>query len=106
MNLLVGILGNHFDRYEERSRGLFVRERAKLILKMSAWPWWWGHFWRKKWEDGFLTFASRTEPSPENEISLRKTLENSMIKQMHLLENSTTVRINKLETNVIEMAKV
>ena len=40
MNLLIGILGSNYDRYEERSMELFTRERASILLLYgTSRPW-------------------------------------------------------------------
>lgn len=39
MNLLVGVLGQNFELYEEQSAILFYRARAKMLLELQARPW-------------------------------------------------------------------
>ena len=39
MNLLVGVLSNNFELYEDQSAVLFLRARAKLMLELQARPW-------------------------------------------------------------------
>eukprot|EP00438_Fugacium_kawagutii_P028486 Skav224967 [mRNA] locus=scaffold3807:14062:14604:+ [translate_table: standard] len=39
MNLLVGVLGSNYERYEDRSVILFQRARAKMLLEMQHRPW-------------------------------------------------------------------
>eukprot|EP00435_Cladocopium_sp_Y103_P009832 s251_g2.t1 len=39
MNLLVGVLSQNFDRYQDQSEVLFLRARAKMILELQARPW-------------------------------------------------------------------
>ena len=39
MNLLVGVLSNNFELYEEQSAALFLRARAKLMLELQTRPW-------------------------------------------------------------------
>ena len=38
MNLLIGILGNNFELYQDQSDGLFQRARAKMLLELQARP--------------------------------------------------------------------
>ena len=39
MNLLIGILGANYDRFEELARAHFVRERAIIITQLATRPW-------------------------------------------------------------------
>ena len=39
MNLLVGVLSNNFEVYEDQSAVLFLRARAKLMLELQGRPW-------------------------------------------------------------------
>ena len=39
MNLLVGVLSNNFELYEDKSAVLFLRARAKLMLELQNRPW-------------------------------------------------------------------
>eukprot|EP00435_Cladocopium_sp_Y103_P019356 s2919_g4.t1 len=39
MNLLVGVLGQNFELYQDRSAVLFLRARAKMMLELQARPW-------------------------------------------------------------------
>ena len=39
MNLLIGVLGNNFELYQDRSDVLFHRARAKMLLELQARPW-------------------------------------------------------------------
>ena len=39
MNLLVGVLGQNFELYQDRSVILFQRARAKMLVEMQARPW-------------------------------------------------------------------
>mmetsp|Transcript_67737 Transcript_67737/g.201491 ORF Transcript_67737/g.201491 Transcript_67737/m.201491 type:complete len:794 (+) Transcript_67737:31-2412(+) len=53
-NILTGILGSNYDRFTEVSRPLFLRERARAILRMSAClrgplsSWVWPEEWAKQ----------------------------------------------------------
>ena len=39
MNILVGILGSNYDRFEDQSKQLFVQKRAKALMVLSTRPW-------------------------------------------------------------------
>uniref|UniRef100_A0A7S2QJN6 Ion transport domain-containing protein n=1 Tax=Zooxanthella nutricula TaxID=1333877 RepID=A0A7S2QJN6_9DINO len=39
MNLLVGVLSSNYDRWEERSDGLFTQERARIIVMYDSRVW-------------------------------------------------------------------
>ena len=39
MNLFIGVLGNNFELYQDRSDILFQRARAKILLELQARPW-------------------------------------------------------------------
>ena len=39
MNLLIGVLGNNFELYQDQSDMLFQRARAKMLLELQARPW-------------------------------------------------------------------
>ena len=39
MNLLIGVLGNNFELYQDQSDVLFQRARAKILLELQARPW-------------------------------------------------------------------
>ena len=73
MNILVGILGANYERYEEQSPALFVRERARMINIISARPW--TNFVWKRWEDGWLYFVTKEAPNTEDERSTRRAMQ-------------------------------
>merc|ERR1719324_1403832 len=74
MNLLVGILGSNYERFEEQSQALFVRERARIITLQSLRPYPWVRWvWRRlEMEDGHLYFVTKETPDTEEERSTRK----------------------------------
>ncbi|CAK8997769.1 Putative ankyrin repeat protein RF_0381 [Durusdinium trenchii] len=39
MNLLIGVLGQNFELYQDQSAMLFQRARAKMLLELQARPW-------------------------------------------------------------------
>ena len=43
MNLLIGVLGNNFELYQDQSEVLFQRARAKMLLELQVRPW--RHLW-------------------------------------------------------------
>jgi len=73
MNILVGILGANYERYEEQSQVLFVRERARMIVIISARPWT-RHVW-KRWKGKWLYFTTKETPNTEDERSTRKAIQ-------------------------------
>jgi hypothetical protein len=50
MNILVGILGTNYQHYKDQSQDLFVRERARIVMVLSARPYAQGTW--KKMENG------------------------------------------------------
>merc|ERR1712054_601066 len=38
MNLLIGVLSTNYDRWEEQSLALFVKERATIIVTLCSYP--------------------------------------------------------------------
>jgi hypothetical protein len=70
MNILIGILGSNYERFEEQSRPLFVRERARLIISLSSRPWVQCLWSKKEWREGRLWFAVRTTPNADEERSI------------------------------------
>merc|ERR1712129_692490 len=36
-DLLIGILSSNYDRYEDQGRPLFLKERARMIARLSVW---------------------------------------------------------------------
>jgi hypothetical protein len=90
MNILVGILGANYERYEEQSQVLFVRERARIISTLSARPYanW---IWKKEeLRKGFLYFTKKQTPNTEDERSTRRVMqimtEDALRKQRAFLE--------------------
>ena len=77
MNLLVGILGSNYERFEEQSQALFVRERARIITLQSLRPYPWVRWvWRRlEMEDGHLYFTTKETPDTEEERSTRKAMQ-------------------------------
>ena len=73
MNILVGILGANYERYEEQSPALFVRERARMINIISVRPWT-RYVW-KRWEGGWLYFTTKEAPNTEDERSTRRAMQ-------------------------------
>ena len=39
MNLLIAVLGQNFELYQDQSEVLFLRARAKMMLELSGRPW-------------------------------------------------------------------
>ena len=74
MNILVGILGANYERYEEQSQVLFVRERARMITILSARPYT-RHVWKKWGDEDFLYFATKATPNTEDERSTRRAMQ-------------------------------
>ena len=107
MNILVGILGSNYERYEEQSRALFVRERARIIMILSARPWL-SHVWNKDgMQDGYLYFMTKETPNTEDERSTRKALQLSteealkpLKKKIEQIESLEAKLEAKLEANV------
>ena len=78
MNLLVGILGSNYERFEEQSQALFVRERARIITLQSLRPYPWVRWvWRRlEMEDRHLfVFVTKETPDTEEERSTRKAMQ-------------------------------
>ena len=66
MNLLVGVLSNNFELYEDQSAVLFLRARAKLMLELQARPWTYILQWlscRLLHNDEKGSWRTRSEPS-------------------------------------------
>merc|ERR1712216_72728 len=96
MNLLIGILGSNYERYEEKSRQLFVRERATLIIGLSSRPWV-NYFWRKAdWRTGYLCFAVRTVPNADEERSIAGKIQ----VKLESLEERQNAKMAKLELQI------
>jgi len=74
MNILVGILGANYERYEEQSQVLFVRERARMITILSARPYT-RHVWNQWGDEDFLYFATKATPNTEDERSTRRAIQ-------------------------------
>jgi len=79
MNLLIGVLGTNYDIYEDLSRPLFVRERARLCLNYATRP------WRKCCsefsDDEYLVMALHRDESGDDLRSMRSNITNGFKKQ-------------------------
>jgi len=88
LNLLVGILGANYERYEALSLPLFLRERAHIISSISCRVY--GSFlWAEKWRGDkqfdpkkFLWAALKKELDPDDQRSLRAAMEKHMEKHL------------------------
>eukprot|EP00746_Dinoflagellata_sp_MGD_P045233 gnl/MRDRNA2_/MRDRNA2_210832_c0_seq1.p1 gnl/MRDRNA2_/MRDRNA2_210832_c0~~gnl/MRDRNA2_/MRDRNA2_210832_c0_seq1.p1 ORF type:complete len:290 (-),score=29.61 gnl/MRDRNA2_/MRDRNA2_210832_c0_seq1:323-1099(-) len=81
LNLLVGILGANYERYEASSLPLFLRERARIMSSFSC-RFYGALLWRKEWSDNdmYLWVAMRKEPDESR--SLRDALTTAIQKQV------------------------
>jgi hypothetical protein len=99
MNILVGILGANYERYEEQSPALFVRERARMINIISARPWT-SYVW-KRWEGGWLYFTMKEAPNTEDERSTRRAMQISTEEALKPLKK----QIEQIQKQQEEMRK-
>merc|ERR1740129_2451911 len=83
MNLLIGILGNAFDRWQGKSRAQFIRERAAFVCQIRRRPWTVGPRWCWKQcfgrDDGHLFMLSKEGLDPRDFQSMRGVLKSEMI---------------------------
>ena len=50
MNVLIAVLGQNFELYQERSEILFQRARAKMLLQLQGRPWAWPCTSKAPWQ--------------------------------------------------------
>jgi septin family protein len=105
MNILVGILGANYERYEEQSQVLFVRERARMINILSTRPWL-RHVWKKWGDEDFLYFATKATPNTEDERSTRRAMqisnEEALRQQSASLEAAFAEQVRKETESIRE----
>jgi hypothetical protein len=110
MNLLVGILGSNYERFEEQSQSLFVRERARVITILSDRPYpWVSRVWKKNdMQDGYFYFITRVKPDATDERSTRKAIqlstENALIPLKMQIEQNRK-QIESLAAKVDQQAQ-
>ena len=105
MNILVGILGANYERYEEQSQVLFVRERARMITILSARPYT-RHVWNQWGDEDFLYFATKATPNTEDERSTRRAIqisnEEALRQQSASLEAAFEVQVRRQNESIRE----
>ena len=122
MNLLVGILGSNYERYEEQSQVLFVRERARVITILSDRPYpWVRRVWKKNdMQDGYFYFVTKAKPDATDERSTRRAMqlstENALIplkmqieqnrKQIESLAAKVDLQIDQNQKQVESLAAI
>merc|ERR1711865_915313 len=100
----IGITGSNYERFEDRSRELFVGERANMIVSIKARP------WKRIWEwkcsgteatepDQYLLICSRADGNEEDVRSVRSAMQQSM----DALEERLS---SKLDNALASLAKI
>jgi hypothetical protein len=116
MNLLVGILGANYERYEEQSQALFVRARARMIMIISARPWLSCVFSGEELKGCFavlqapvlgitstgtskdyLYFAMKETPNTDDERSTRRAMQISIEESLKKLSTSFDAKFEKID---------
>jgi len=99
MNLLVGVLGANYELYEDQSRQLFHRERARMLLDLEKLPWS-RCCQRRRGEEGlYIWFLAREEPAADDLRSIRSTVRSIVVdetKQLHKKMERLQEDINKV----------
>lgn len=95
MNLLIGILGSNYDRFEDQNIPIFLRARAKILVRYAARPW-----ARNPWSwpcqnqkshvkrDGYLWVATRAELNLDDTRSMRTIFREELRKQLQISQNA------------------
>lgn len=91
LNLLVGILGENYSRYEDQALVLFLRERARIITRYSHRPWF-ARCWGKEWYRQYLWIAKKLEQDVDGMRSMRTAIKRS--------EKALVSKIDELASSV------
>ena len=105
MNLLVGILGSNYERYEEQSQALFVRERARIITLQSVRPYPWVHRVWRRMQDGDLYFVTKEAPETEEERSTRKAMQILILQPLKKQIKSLEAKVDQNQLTQAQLRK-